>query len=124
MIEFTIPGELPGMNEIVAISKSHPKRYSTMKKKYTNVVAHCAVHARLPKLEKAEYAIIWYCKDKHKDKDNIMAGQKFIFDGLVKAGVIENDGWAQIGDVNHAFQVDKQNPRVEVKVKELDKFNS
>lgn len=63
--------------------------------------------------------ITWYCKNKRKDKDNIMAGQKFIFDGLQKAGVLSNDGWKQIGDVTHRFEVDKRNPRVEIVLQEV-----
>lgn len=88
-----------------------------MKKTYTRLVF---LHARdLPKLEKANFIITWYCKNKRQDKDNIMAGQKFIFDGLVEAGVIENDGWAQIGDVAHLFEVDKKNPRIEIRIEEF-----
>jgi Holliday junction resolvase RusA-like endonuclease len=118
MIKFTIPGELPTMNEIVEVSKSHHMRYASMKKEYTYLVQMCAYN--LPKVKLADYEIIWYCKNRRKDKDNIMSGQKFIFDGLVQAGVIENDGWDQIGDVTHAFEVDKVNPRVEVRIKELE----
>lgn len=113
MIEFTIPGSLPTMNEIISASKSHHLKYSTMKKKYTELVMICAM--KLPKIEQADFEITWCCKDKRKDKDNIVAGQKFIFDGLVSAGIIENDGWAQIGNVKHVFLVDKKNPRIEVR---------
>jgi len=118
LIEFEITGELPTMNEIVAASKSHHLKYSTMKKRYTDLVAWSAMSAKLPIIDHADFEIIWYCKNKKKDKDNITAGQKFIFDGLVTAGVIANDGWAQIGDVNHAFRLDKQNPRVVVRILE------
>jgi len=48
-----------------------------------------------------------------------MAGQKFILDGLVQAGVLSNDGWKQIGKVTHDFKIDRQNPRVEVELKEI-----
>ena len=55
-----------------------------------------------------------------------MAGQKFILDALVHAGVIPNDSQKYIVSIIHRFRVDKQNPRVEVKIidalKELEKF--
>lgn len=105
------------MNEIVAASKKHHMQYANMKRTYTRLVA--LESRNLPKIDKANFEITWYCKDRRKDKDNIMGGQKFIFDGLVKAGVIKNDGWAQIGDVKHAFEVDKKNPRVEIRVEEI-----
>jgi Holliday junction resolvase RusA-like endonuclease len=117
MVKFAIPGSLPTMNEIVKASKSHPMAYANMKKDYTALVM---IHAqKLPKIHKADFEITWYCKDKRKDKDNIMTGQKFIFDGLVKAGVMDNDGWGEVGNVSHFFQVDKENPRVEVVIREL-----
>ena len=69
---------------------------------------------------KVDLEFVWYCKNRRKDKDNILVGQKFIIDGLVEAGVIENDGWNEIGDIKHEFARDKNNPRVEVKIKEVD----
>lgn len=111
-------GSLPTMNEIVAASKKHYMQYANMKKDYTDLVM---LHARnLPKVKKADYEITWYCQDKRKDKDGIMAGQKFIFDGLIKAGVITNDGWQQIGNVKHNFEVDKSKPRIEVIIKVIE----
>jgi|SRR5690625_3996080 len=117
-MNFTIPGELPTANEIVAASKSHHMKYANLKKDYTALVMMTA--QKLKAVKKADFIIKWYCKDRRKDKDNIMFGQKFIFDGLVKAGVIENDGWNQIGDVAHEFEVDKENPRIEVILKEVE----
>lgn len=114
-------GELPTTNEIVAVSKRHHMAYAGMKKKYTRLVALQA--GKLPKVEKADFEITWFCKNKRKDKDNIMGGQKFIFDGLVQANVLENDGWKQIGNVAHLFEVDKDNPRVEVKIKVQEEYN-
>lgn len=112
-----IPGEFPTMNEIVAASKKHHMQYANMKRTYTRLVA--LKSRNLPKIDKANFEITWYCKDRRKDKDNIMGGQKFIFDGLVEAGVIKNDGWAQIGDIWHRFSIDKENPRVEIRVEAI-----
>mgnify|MGYP001244528625 CR=1 FL=1 len=114
-MKFTIPGELPSLNEIIKASKSHPMAYANMKKDYTALVM---IHAqKLSKVvEKANFEITWYCKNKRKDKDNIMVGQKFIFDGLIKAGVLKNDGWNEVGNISHFFRIDKENPRVEVKL--------
>lgn len=70
-------------------------------------------------MKRIDLDITWYCKNKRKDKDNIAAGIKFILDGLVKAGTIENDGWKQVNNFSHSFKVDKDNPRVEVEIKEV-----
>ena len=112
-----IPGELPTMNQIVAASKKHWSEYNRMKRKHTETVAWMA--KSLPKMEKIDVTITWYCKNTRKDKDNITSGQKFLFDGLVEAGVIDGDGWKQIGDISHKFEVDKHNPRVEMDIREV-----
>ena len=119
VIEFTIPGTLATMNEIVAASKKHPMVYANMKKDFTALVM---IHARnLPKVGKSDFVITWYCKDKRKDPDNIAGGIKCLMDGLVKAKVLDNDGWKQVNSITHYFKVDKANPRIEVLIRELKK---
>lgn len=114
-MKFTIKGTLPTMNEIVKVSKSHHMAYANMKKDYTVLVMISA--RKIPKIQnKADFEITWYCKDKRKDKDNIISGQKFIFDGLIKANKMENDGWDEVGNITHKFAVDKDNPRIEVEI--------
>ncbi|MFL8888663.1 RusA family crossover junction endodeoxyribonuclease [Helcococcus kunzii] len=86
-----------------------------IKKRETNKVAWSCKACKVKKLEGLyDYEFTWYCLNRRKDKDNIMFAQKFIFDGLQEAGIIENDGWNQIGDIRHKFVVDKNNPRIEV----------
>lgn len=115
-----IPGELPDLNQIIAESKNHWGSYSSLKKTNTQLVAFCTKQATKQKYKKIDLEITWYCKDRRKDKDNIMAGGlKMILDGLVVAGVIQNDGWAHIGSINNHFEVDKNNPRVEIKITEV-----
>ena len=64
-----------------------------------------------------QYMIVfcWYSKDIRRDPDNIEHGQKYILDGLVRAGILPNDGIKNVGGGKvHAFFKDKSNPRVEV----------
>ena len=113
-----IPGELPDLNTIIDESKKHWAEYNRMKKEYTEMVAWLAKGKG--KFKKINLDITWVCKDRRKDKDNIMAGGlKMILDGLVVAGVIKNDGWSEIGSINNHFEVDKDNPRVEVCITEV-----
>ena len=114
-----IPGELPDLNQIISASKDHWGSYSSLKKTNTQIVAYCAKQATKRNNKKIDLDITWHCKNKKKDKDNIMAGTKFILDGLVMAGIIQNDGWAHIGEIRHRFKVDKQDPRVEVRITEV-----
>lgn len=62
----------------------------------------------------------WYERDRRRDKDNISSfGRKVIQDGLVKAGVLANDGWAQIAGFSDEFHVDAKRPRVEIEIGEV-----
>lgn len=121
-MKIIIPGELPDLNTIIAESKKGRGKYqpyNDIKRQHTSMIALIARSKIKKKLNKIDIEINWICKNKRKDKDNIIAGTKFILDGLVEAGVIENDGWKQIGDISHKFDVDKDNPRIEVIIKEV-----
>lgn len=118
-MRLVIPGTLPTMNQIIAASKRHHMQYSNMKNRDTNRVASLAREQKIGKFDKVNLVFTWYCKDRRRDKDGIMAGQKFVLDGLQKAGVIENDGWRQVGDITHKFAIDKKNPRVELELVEV-----
>lgn len=121
MIKIVIPGELPDLNTIITESKKGRGKwqpYNDIKRENTEKIAWIAKSKIKKKYEKIDLEITWVCKNRRKDKDNIMAGTKFILDGLVESGAIENDGWKQIGDIQHRYKVDKLNPRVEVIIRE------
>lgn len=115
MQKLVVRGVLPGLNEMTKANRANRYQGGKQKKETTRLVSWSCRACRLKKISGIRnYTFVWYCKDKRRDKDNIMAGQKFIFDGLQEAGVIENDGWQQVGDIKHIFRIDKANPRVEV----------
>lgn len=115
-----IKGDLPTMNEIVDAAKKETfkyRPYAEMKRAYTDLVAWTTLsQLKGVKFERVDLKITWFCKNKKKDPDNIMAGQKFIIDGLVSAGLIPNDGWKNINSITHCFEIDSNNPRVEVNI--------
>jgi len=119
MVRLVIPGALPSMNDIILLARGDKYASNKQKKEYTDMVAFLAKQAKLPRMNKVDVAIHWYESDKRRDKDNIMAGTKFIFDGLVMAGVLPNDGWKNIGNISHLFYVDRTNPRIEVELREV-----
>ena len=43
-----------------------------------------------------------------------------IQDELVKSRILQNDGWANIIGFSDSFAVDKQDPRIEVRIIEVD----
>ncbi|AZO96157.1 RusA family crossover junction endodeoxyribonuclease [Halocella sp. SP3-1] len=117
-MKIIIPGEFPSLNEIIKKAKSHHMAYASMKKENTQLVQMIA--NRLPNMERVYLDITYYCKNRRKDPDNIAAAKKFILDGLVAAEVIPNDGWKEIDSWEEKFKVDKNNPRIEINIKEVD----
>ena len=117
-MKFVIPRELPDMNEIIKVSKSHFAAYAKLKKDATEIV-RCSC-LRLPEIKnKARFRITYYCKNKRKDIDNIAVAKKFIFDGLIAGKKIKNDGWNEIIGWEEEFYVDKENPRIEIEIEEV-----
>ena len=115
-MKLVIPGEMPDLNQIIKYSKQHWSTYSKLKRKYTDLVF--LIGRRYGKIDGQAYITFrWYCKDKRKDPDNIAAGKKFILDGLVKAGVFEDDTWKQIKGFRDEFYLDPKEPRIEVEIK-------
>lgn len=121
-MKFEIPGRLPGFNEIIDAAKyarNKYQAYSQMKEHYTKMVELLAKN--LPRFEKIALIITWHEPNRHRDPDNIMAGQKFIIDGLVTAGIIPNDNQRHIQGIIHRFAVDRKNPRIEVEIVDIEK---
>ena len=120
--KFTIPGRLPGLNEIIeAARKGH--HVSRQLKRETEAIIGAAIMAGKPRVVKFDCPVsVWfrfYEPNRRRDYDNIEAGRKFILDALVDAGVIKGDGQKYLVEVK-PFQcmhhIDKDNPRVEVDV--------
>jgi Holliday junction resolvase RusA-like endonuclease len=91
------------MNEIVSAAKVGGKgrAYSSMKARWTQDVAWHARAALVPKASRVRLELEWVSVDKRHNPDNLEAGQKFVWDGLQAAGVLENDGWAQNAGSTH-----------------------
>lgn len=119
-LKIVIPGTMPGFNEIVKAAKQgrgNFQPYNDIKRENTNLVIWMS--KQIPKKKKIFLDITWIEKDKRRDPDNIASAVKFIWDGLVEAGVIKNDGWKENAGWSNKFDVDKDNPRIEVLIKEV-----
>jgi Holliday junction resolvase RusA-like endonuclease len=119
VIALTYEGRLPGMNEIVAASKAHHQAYAKMKRTYTGELVFCIQESRRPQYPKVAVMVDWFEPNAKRDPDNIMAGQKFIFDALVHKGIIADDDQKHVASITHRFHVDATNPRVVVEVYEI-----
>ena len=107
----------PSLNETVASAKKHWSVYSKEKELMTQLVCEAAQRQEIQAVERAEIGFAWYEKDRRRDPDNISgAGKKPILDGLVRAGVLPNDGWSVIEGLSDRFSIDRSYPRVEVTI--------
>lgn len=122
--KFIINGTLPGLNDYLKAERSFSKRHSCgndMKQQYQMIIIN-AVRLQLKKLRIKNPVTICYTfyePNMKRDLDNIAGvAHKFIQDALVKAGVLENDGWYHIRGFSDSFHVDRHNPRIEVLIVE------
>ena len=147
-IKLTIWGELPDLNHAIAQAMIPSKgkggkqltrrlkngktvpiygiAYKNMKERADDKV-QLAAKIQLRDLVIAgncAVCIIFYCKDRRKDPPNIDHAKKYIFDGLQAIDILPNDGWKNLsGGFLELFQVDKENPRIEVYFMEGKRFN-
>lgn len=120
-VSFSIPGRLPGMNDFIGAMNANRWKGADLKKKETKRCALAVIG--MPRMNKpVNLEIKWIERDARRDIDNISGGgTKVLLDGLVSAGVLEDDSrrWVR-SIVNHFPEPDKANPRVEVLLIELD----
>lgn len=113
--KFVIEGELTDLNTHLGAANTNRYIANSIKQDETDRVGW-ACKSIGPITEPVRLKFTWYCKNKRKDPDNIVFAKKYILDGLVSVGVLENDGWNQIIGWDEEWFVDKENPRVEVEL--------
>jgi len=65
----------------------------------------------------------FYEPNRRRDKDNISAfAHKVIQDALVHLKVIKNDGWNDIAGYIDLFDIDENNPRIEVEFRKGEEW--
>lgn len=131
---FTIPTEkkkLPSLNEYIAAERvrigGKGSKFLTkgalMKREWQSYIS--LFIRRDLKLLKIEKPVIihyhYFEKDSRRDLGNIHAPcQKFTEDALQDCGVIANDNQKCLKGFTATFEIDKENPRVEVSLQEID----
>lgn len=119
-MKLIIPFALPGLNEYIGAERKHRQAAASMKRKYQDVLV-LLIRKQIgrPLREPVTMHYLWVEKDRRRDHDNVSAfGRKVIQDAMVEAGVLRNDGWANIEGFSDRFLVDKKFPRVEIEIEE------
>ncbi len=117
----TIPGRLSGLNEYIAAERSNKYKGAKMKADNEKIILYairqCMRGVRINRPVFMEYT--WVEKNKRRDKDNITFGRKFVQDALKNAGVLKDDGWNEVVGFSDRFEVDKEDPHIDVLIKEI-----
>ena len=114
-----IPGAVWAMNEMIGAAKGARgtgRIYAAEKKRLTNLVALLARAARLKPQKRVHVKFEFVERARNRDPDNLRAASKWILDGLVAGGVLDDDGWEQIAGFSDSWRVDKTNPGVFVTI--------
>ena len=122
-----VPGPLPGLNELIAAAKGSGGRgagYARLKRAWTDTVWALAKAARLRQFTRpVSLHFLWCELHQRRDPDNVAAGgRKLALDGLVKAGVLQGDGWRWITSWSDSWTVDATKPGVMVSIAEEPPF--
>lgn len=117
--KFTISGRLPNMNDLI---KGHWTVQQQKKKEAMNSVLAAARWGKIKPVERYPVLVEINCFEPNarRDQDNVQSGaKKIILDALQRAGILAGDGQKYIADIICPKpQIDRDNPRVEVVLKE------
>ena len=117
-MKFVLMGEYCTLNEYSDAERTHYRYGASIKKAETNRAAlefASQWDGTKPKTP-VEVKISWWRKNRRTDPDNMVFAKKFILDGMVQAGILENDGWNHVLAFTEDWGVDKDNPRVEIEL--------
>ena len=119
--KFTIPGKLPGFNEYVNICRTNKYGAARFKQKIEEEIGWEIVAAKLNNRQfpRVSVHIDFFEPDRRRDEDNVKSAKKFILDAMGKVKTIQGDGQKYIEKITDALQIDKDNPRVEVRITAL-----
>ncbi len=119
--EFIIPGKLKSLNELLDAPN---RRTANGIKSRQQMICYAAIKQSLPGLHIKKPVRLHYCyheTDRRRDLDNIAGfAHKVIQDALVKARVLENDGWRNVVGFSDEFQCDRKDPHIIVRIEEVE----
>ena len=125
-MRFTIKGRLPSMNEAFDAARGGKFIEAKLRNDCEKLIIPSIKHD-LKRWKPTPPVLLHYTffeKNKRRDKDNVSGyAHKVIQDSLVKAGVLDGDGWNYIEGYDDTFAVDKDNPRIEVEIESAVQTN-
>jgi Holliday junction resolvase RusA-like endonuclease len=112
----TLNIKYPSLNEYIKVERTNRYAAAKMKKDYTYQTKYIAMGQEKIKTP-CKLRFTWYIKNKRVDPDNTAFAKKFALDGLVKAGILEDDTHKHILGFEDIFIVSDK-PKLEIEVYE------
>lgn len=119
-MKINIPGSLPGLNNLIDAERTHRQKGAALKREAQELIEwEISQQIDRPLREPVTMHYTWIEPNRRRDKDNISSfGRKIIQDALVSIGALQNDGWSNIAGFSDDFQVDPDDPRIEIDIEE------
>lgn len=116
-----VEGRFPSLNDFISAERANRHVGAKMKHRETDRARAAAVAAGMPRfVGPVAVRFLWVERDRRRDLDNVAFAKKFVLDGLVEAGVLEDDGQRHVAALQDTFEVDPARPRVVVEVEDVD----
>lgn len=93
------------LNDYISAERTNRHIAAKIKKTETEAAQKSASDSLHVRVYPVDVVFQWFRSDRRTDPDNIAFAQKFIFDGLVLAGVLRDDTWKSIASIKHEFNV-------------------
>lgn len=121
MQKIIVLGKFPGINEYTDACRTNRFAGGKMKKSAQAQIQWFIRQAKIKPTDKMiRIKYHFYESNKKRDLDNVSGFFHKVFqDALVENQIITNDGWKNIKGFSDEFDVDKENPRIEIEIEEL-----
>jgi 3-phenylpropionate/cinnamic acid dioxygenase small subunit len=108
-IAYIITKQLPTLNEYINAERTNRYKAAAMKKKATKICEQATIEISKLIDPKALYdvQINWQVINNRTDSDNLFFGCKFILDGLINSGALEDDNRKHIRNISHTIATAK-----------------
>lgn len=114
----------PGLNDYIHSCGRHPQAGAKMKRDYQLIAAN-AIRVQLKRLailNPVRIHYTFYEATEKRDPSNVASFFVKVFeDALQQCGVLKNDNWKYLKGYSQEFHIDRNNPRVEVVIEEIEK---
>jgi Holliday junction resolvase RusA-like endonuclease len=111
-----IQSQLPTLNDYIQKERGNWAAAASIKKKGTMAVQLEVMSQNRKPIEGiVDVDLYWIVPDNRQDPDNVFFATKYILDGMVKAGVLKEDGRKNIRHISHKIKTIKGSRFVIVK---------